>query len=167
MSEQDNKFFARSEKTKDEWLTPPSIVNSLGEFDLDPSSPINRPWPTAKKHYTIEDDGLKQDWEGRVWMNPPYGSQIKFWMNKLSAHGNGIALVFARTESKWFHKYCWEKATGVFFFKGRIAFHHVSGEKAMSSTAASCLIAYGSDNAEAIKKAIADGGLNGVYINIR
>jgi len=164
---EENKFFARSETTKDEWLTPPEIVNALGEFDVDPSSPINRPWPTAKKHYTIEDDGLKQVWEGRIWMNPPYGNQIKHWMKKLSEHGNGIALVFSRTESRWFHQFCWEKATGIFFFKGRISFYHVTGEKAMSATAASCLVAYGSDNAEKIKSAIANGSLQGVYINLR
>ncbi len=42
---------------KDEWLTPPEIVRSLGTFDLDPCSPINRPGPTAKRHLTIDDDG--------------------------------------------------------------------------------------------------------------
>ena len=42
------------EGLKDEWLTPPEIINSLGTFDLDPCSPINRPWKTAKKHYTIQ-----------------------------------------------------------------------------------------------------------------
>lgn len=56
---------------KDEWLTPPEIIRSLGEFDLDPCSPINRPWDTALNHYTIIDNGLKQQWYGRVWCNPP------------------------------------------------------------------------------------------------
>ncbi len=46
----------------DEWLTPPKIVEALGPFDLDPCSPVNRPWPTAGRHLTIEDDGLAQDW---------------------------------------------------------------------------------------------------------
>ena len=53
---------------KDEWLTPPDIIKGLGDFDLDPCSPIERPWDTAKKHYCILDDGLKQDWEGRVFV---------------------------------------------------------------------------------------------------
>ncbi|MFB5758983.1 DNA N-6-adenine-methyltransferase [Paenibacillus medicaginis] len=60
---------------KDEWLTPPEIIKGLGEFDLDPCVPINRPWDTAKNHYTIEDNGLKKKWFGKVWMNPPYGEE--------------------------------------------------------------------------------------------
>ena len=42
---------------KSEWLTPPDLLSQLPEFDLDPCSPVRRPWPTAKNHYTIEDDG--------------------------------------------------------------------------------------------------------------
>ena len=49
------KNFNTNTENNDTWLTPPSIITSLGEFDLDPCSPINRPWPTAKEHYTIED----------------------------------------------------------------------------------------------------------------
>ena len=51
----------------DVWLTPPGIIKSLGEFDLDPCASLNRPWDTAKKHYTVEDDGLTKPWAGRVW----------------------------------------------------------------------------------------------------
>ena len=41
----------------DEWLTPPAIIEKLGTFDLDPCSPIKRPWSTASNHFTVEDDG--------------------------------------------------------------------------------------------------------------
>ena len=82
---------------KDEWLTPPKIITDLGPFDLDPCSPINRPWPTAKMHFTIEDDGLRLPWHGRVWMNPPYGPHTGMWLSKLADHRNGVALIFART----------------------------------------------------------------------
>ena len=44
----------------DEWLTPPEIIKALGPFDLDPCSPITRPWDTALKHYSILDMGLLQ-----------------------------------------------------------------------------------------------------------
>jgi hypothetical protein len=44
----------------DEWLKPPEILKALGDFDLDPCAPINRPWPMAKNHFTVEHDGLKQ-----------------------------------------------------------------------------------------------------------
>ena len=57
---------------KDEWLTPPAILSHLGEFDLDPCSPITRPWDIAKEHYNINDNGLRKEWFGRVFCNPPY-----------------------------------------------------------------------------------------------
>lgn len=138
---------------KDEWLTPPEIVQCLGEFDLDPCSPINRPWATAKKHFTILDDGLKQKWEGRVFMNPPYGRMTDAWLWKLSRHGNGIALIFARTETEMFFNHVWGKATALLFLKGRLFFYHVDGTKAKhNSGAPSVLVAYGSNNAEALRE---------------
>ena len=75
-----NTLFEGNTKTgKDEWLTPPPILQALGEFDLDPCSPINRPWDTANNHLTINDNGLSQTWGGistRVWCNPPYDNAI-------------------------------------------------------------------------------------------
>ena len=72
---------------KDEWLTPPDLLEKLGTFDLDPCSPIVRPWDTAKHHYTIHDDGLSQTWFGRVWCNPPYGLKSGFTNYPLMATG--------------------------------------------------------------------------------
>lgn len=63
-----NTAFERIKQGKEEWLTPKYIIDALGKFDLDPCSPIHRPWPTAHNHYTIEDDGLSTDWKGRVWL---------------------------------------------------------------------------------------------------
>lgn len=91
----------------DVWLTPPAIIKSLGEFDLDPCASIDRPWDTAKKHYTIEDNGLAQKWNGRVWCNPPYGPGMAPFLKKMVEHGNGISLIFARTETKAFFDYVW------------------------------------------------------------
>lgn len=85
-----------------EWLTPPEVLSALGEFDLDPCSPVSHPWDTARSHYTVEDDGLSQEWFGRVWLNPPYGQSTGRWLHRLSLHGNGIALIFARTETAMF-----------------------------------------------------------------
>lgn len=118
-----NNFNTNTED-KDEWLTPPDTIKALGEFDLDPCAPIVRPWPMAKNHYTIEDNGLMQKWEGRIWCNPPYGDETFLWLNRLAGHGNGVALIFARTETKGFHAEIWEKADAVFFFKGRLNFWH-------------------------------------------
>lgn len=145
-----NTSFERIQNGKDEWLTPKYIIDALGSFDLDPCSPINRPWDTAKKHYTIEDDGLSQDWDGkRVFMNPPYGNQTGKWLKKLSEHGNGIALIFARTETKMFFDCIWNKADAIMFLKGRLRFYDIDGTKGnFNAGAPSCLVAYGMDNAE-------------------
>jgi hypothetical protein len=135
----------------DEWLTPPEIIKSLGDFDLDPCSPINRPWDTAKHHFTIEDDGLSKEWQGRIWMNPPYGSNTGKWLEKLSNHGNGIALIFARTETEMFHKFVWNKADALLFFSGRLYFHYVDGTRAKSNAGGpSVLIAYGRNNVDSL-----------------
>ena len=137
---------------KDEWLTPKYITDALGDFDLDPCSPIVRPWPTAKNHYTINDDGLSKEWQGRVWCNPPYGDKAKHWLKKCSEHGNCIVLIFARTETKMFFDYIWDRADGIFFFKGRIAFLDVNGNKSASAGAPSCLVSYGENNTEILSK---------------
>jgi len=128
----------------DVWLTPPHIVEALGPFDLDPCSPIGRPWDTAAKHYTIEDDGLSHEWEGRVWMNPPYGKQAATWLERLAKHGDGIALVFARTETKMFFDWVWPYASSMLFIEGRLHFHRPDGTRAKANSGApSVLIAYG------------------------
>jgi hypothetical protein len=70
------------------WLTPPRILEALGEFDLDPCAPLERPWDTAKKHYTTEDDGLIQPWFGRVWCNPPYGKEMNAFLERMVTHAH-------------------------------------------------------------------------------
>lgn len=131
----------------DEWLTPPEILKALGEFYLDPCSPIVRPWPTAIGHYNKMDNGLVQPWHGRVWLNPPFGRQAIHWLRKLRDHGNGIALLPARTETEMFYECVWGKADGLLFIKGRPHFHYVDGTRAkFNSGAPICLIAYGASN---------------------
>lgn len=143
----------------DNWLTPIKIIKSLGEFDLDPCSPINRPWDTAKNHFTVEDDGLLLPWEGRVWLNPPY-SQLKSWLNKLCLHGDGIAMVLGRTDTNAFHDYVFPHANSIFFFKGRITFYNVTGKLAKSNVgASSVLIAYNEYNSDKIEMS----GLKGFH----
>lgn len=135
----------------DEWLTDPKLIESLGRFDLDPCSPINRPWDTAKNHYHKLDDGLQKDWFGRVWCNPPYGREATKWLKKLKNHGNSIALIFARTETKMFFDHVWNDADAILFIKGRLYFHYVDGKRANANSGApSCLIAYGKDNIKAL-----------------
>ena len=153
------KTFNTNTKNNDEWLTPPEIINSLGEFDVDPCTPINRPWDTALIHYNKNDDGFTKEWHGRVWCNPPYGRETFEWIHKLAAHGNGMTLIFARTETLGFHYEVWDKADAIFFFKGRLKFHYVDGKQGLSANAPSCLVAYGQNNVEAIKNANLNGKL--------
>lgn len=136
--------------TNETWLTPPHILTALGSFDLDPcAAPSPRPWPTAAHHIELPTDGLAAEWSGRVWCNPPYGKEAPRWLEKLAAHGNGIALVFARTETAMFHEHVWQRAHAVLFLRGRLVFCDRTGKPAAAnSSAPSCLIAYGEANAE-------------------
>lgn len=136
----------------DEWLTPPDIVVALGAFDLDPCSPVVRPWPTAVHHFTANDDGLAQPWTGRVWCNPPFGREAVKWLRRCAEHGNAIALVPARTETAMFYECVWDRADAVLFLRGRPHFHYVDGSRApYNSGAPICLIAYGAGNADALR----------------
>jgi len=136
----------------DEWLTPPELLKKLGHFDLDPCAPIKRPWDMADHHYTREDDGLIQKWFGRVWLNPPYGRETVKWMKLMCKHKNGLALIFARTETKLFFETVWDHADALLFIKGRIYFHHVDGTKANANAGApSVLVAYGQENVEFLR----------------
>lgn len=136
----------------DEWLTPPEIVRALGEFDLDPCAPIKRPWSTAAWHYDVNDDGLAQPWVGRVWCNPPFGREAIKWLRRMAEHGNGIALIPARTETAMFYETVWGRADAILFIKGRPHFHTVDGARApFNSGAPICLIAYGAANAAALQ----------------
>lgn len=138
------------EGKNDEWLTPPEIVNALGQFDLDPCSPIVRPWSTATNHLTIEDDGLTSAWEGRVWLNPPFNRfQRPKWMEKMALHNNGVLLVPAATETEAFQQWVWGHAKAVLFLRARPHFHYVDGKRAaFNSGTAICLAAYGGENVQ-------------------
>lgn len=155
-------FEGNTSTGKDEWLTPPGIIKALGEFDLDPCSPIDRPWDTAKHHFNINDNGLMRNWFGRVWCNPPYGKYTEHFLEKAAMHGNCIALTFARTETKMFFKCVWEKATAILFIKGRLKFYHVTGKQGDSAGAPSVLIAYGEENAEILKNC----SIKGRYVRL-
>lgn len=157
-----NTAFERAINTKVEWLTPPDLVKRLGEFDLDPCSPINPPFLHAKTNYTIEDNGLEKKWFGRVYCNPPYGRFMELWLEKLKYHGNGIALIFARTETKCFFEHVWNSANAILFVKGRIRFYHVSGKLGGTPGAPSVFIAYGEENARALKSS----GIEGRYLDL-
>ena len=101
-----------------EWYTPPWVFEQLNcTFDLDVCAPAEKlPWIPTKNHIALPVDSLQQDWAGFVWCNPPYGKETKNFLAKMLNHNNGIALVFARTDTWWFHDYA-AKASSLLFIK--------------------------------------------------
>lgn len=148
----------------DDWLTPPEIIEELGEFDLDPCCPPDMPWETAKHMIHFPADGLDFDWSGRVWLNPPYGPETGKWLERLAYHGNGVALIFARTETDMFFRWGWQQADAMLFLKGRLHFHDVAGKRAkFNSGGPSVLIAYGHQNVESLQAS----ALPGAFVNLK
>lgn len=154
------------------WLTPPYVLKALGAFDLDPcAAPEPRPWPTAAIHWTHADNSLNRAWFGRVWCNPPYGSKASIgpWLRRMAEHDRGTALVFARTDTDIFFEAVWDKATAVFFFRGRLSFHRKDGTLPRADTgggnagAPSVLVAYGDADAEQLERC----SLAGQFIRLR
>lgn len=146
-----------------EWYTPRYIFDALGcEFDMDVCSPGADvvSWIPAQKHLTVFDDGLSSDWRGFIWMNPPYGTDTPKWMHRLYKHGNGIGLVFARTDTQWFHDYA-VFADAILFIKKRVQFipakqaeEYKKGYTIANSGcgAGSMLVGYGKEAVRALEK---------------
>ena|SRR5688572_4908148 len=135
------------------WLTPGHVVQALGVFDLDPAGAPGH--ELAKRTYLLEngDDGLTDPWEGRVWLNPPYGPAQLPFMRRMAEHGHGTALVFARTETAAFFETVWNAASAVLFLRGRLNFLDASGVRAKANAGApSCLVAYGEDDMFALTR---------------
>lgn len=131
----------------DVWLTPPEIIDAIGPFDLDPcAAPSPRPWATAARHIELPEDGLTAEWDGLVWCNPPFGPEAGVWLDRCAEYGNAIALVPARTETRWFVRTVWQAADAVLFLHGRPHFHRPDGSRGRANSGAPiCLIAYGSE----------------------
>lgn len=128
----------------DDWITPKYLIEALGPFDLDPCASATQPWPTAATHYTKADDGLSLPWKGSIWLNPPYGDNIGDWMGKMATHNNGIALIFARVETRSFFEHVWSRASGLLFLSGRLTFYRADGViSTHNSGGPSVLISYG------------------------
>ncbi|MGB6089503.1 MAG: DNA N-6-adenine-methyltransferase [Candidatus Binataceae bacterium] len=115
----------------DEYLTPPEILEAtvklLGEIDLDPCAEAHGPKANvpAGKHFTPTDDGLVQPWDGRIFMNPPYGGAVPAWVEHLVGAWKGgtmteaVALLAARTDTGWFAML---ESAPVCFIRGRLRF---------------------------------------------
>jgi phage N-6-adenine-methyltransferase len=114
-----------SEKTVYEtpqWLF--DFLNELFGFTLDVCATAKN--AKVKKYITPKKDALKQQWNGRWWMNPPYGRQIGSWVKRAAYFGKqegnlGVCLLPARTETAWFQT-LWDEAELLLFLRGRLKF---------------------------------------------
>lgn len=80
----------------------------------------------------------------------------------MAAHGNGIALIFARTETKAFQEHCWRSADAMLFMAGRIKFRLPGGGVSGPAGAPSVLVAYGQPNAQALRRS----GIAGYVVDL-
>lgn len=110
-------------------------------------------------------DGFNRPWRKSdfYWVNPPYGRECAAWMDKLAEQGNGLLLIFARTDTVAFHEsvFSHPNAWAVFFFRGRLKFANGSGQEVGTAGAPSALIAYGRRAVAVIRRAIRSGTLEG------
>lgn len=147
-----------------DWLTPPGIVKALGKFSLDPCAHPKQFYRTASHMICPPADGLADEWRGRVWLNPPYGSQLRKWIRRLAEHGNGIALVPSRTDVEaWFWPFVWDAADAVLFLRGRLFFHRPNGSTEGNAGHGSVLAAYGKKNVELLSAS----GISGRFIQLK
>lgn len=108
-----------------EWATPQKFFDALDaefRFTLDAAASAEN--HKCARYFTKEDDALKQEWTGMVWLNPPYGRGIGAWVKKAYESALGGALVVcllpARTDTSWFWDYCFKGE--VRFIRGRLKF---------------------------------------------
>lgn len=110
-----------------EWPTPQALYDELDaefHFTLDPCATDEN--HKAPRYFTRSEDGLMRSWEGeRVYMNPPYGSELPKWIAKAHSEAQRgtlvVALIPSRTDTRWWHDCCM-KASEIRFIKGRVKF---------------------------------------------
>tara|TARA_R100000664_G_scaffold10429_2_gene17232 strand:+ start:632 stop:1147 length:516 start_codon:yes stop_codon:yes gene_type:complete len=133
---------------KDDWETPQALfdkLNNIYKFTLDPCATHEN--AKCKKYYTKEDNGLSKDWGGEiVFMNPPYGRDIKIWVRKAYQESlNGatvVCLIPARTDTSYWHDYIFPNAKNIEFLRGRLKFE-VNGAAKDPAPFPSAIIIFG------------------------
>lgn len=106
-----------------------AMVNSEFKFTLDVCADAKN--AKVKKYYSKRDNGLSQEWHGRVWCNPPYGSEIVQWVEKADSESKRsyckiiVMLLPVRSDTKWFHNFIYKKVE-IRFIKGRLRFKNTN-----------------------------------------
>lgn len=139
----------------DEWYTPPEVFDALGcQFDMDVAAPFKREHVCVPTGRFLIAGSLVMDWEGFVWMNPPFGKRngLEPWLDKFFSHGNGIALVPDRTSAPWWQKYA-PQADLTFAVARKIKFIDINGERGKSPAQGTTLLAVGPEAIDAFARA--------------
>jgi phage N-6-adenine-methyltransferase len=107
----------------DMWATPQDFFDKINlEFELDLDVCALPENAKCEKFFSPVQDGLKQEWVGNCWMNPPYGKEIGKWVKKAyESKSLVVALLPARTDTKWFHEFIYGQAE-IRFIKGMLKF---------------------------------------------
>ena len=133
----------------DEHYTPKWLFDRMGiSFDLDVAAPIGGSYVPANRYYTEQDDGLAQEWNGKVWMNPPF-SKPSPWVAKFIANSNGIALLVV-SRSMWFRD-LWASADAIAPTPYNFKFERPDGSTKQVSFQ-TFLFAFGVENVEALNR---------------
>ncbi|SDR52667.1 chromosome partitioning protein, ParB family [Rhizobiales bacterium GAS113] len=139
-----------------EWYTPAKYLDLarqvLGGFDLDPAShEVAQRNVRADKFFTAEQSGLEQEWNGRIWLNPPYSHPLlgKFIDKLLGGYEAGrisaaILLTNNFSDTLWFHKAA-RAANALCFTKGRIRFEDPVGKPLESPVQGQSFFYFGPD----------------------
>lgn len=112
-----------------DWATPRKLFAELdAEFDFTLDACASAANAKCARYFTEADDGLAKEWSGRVWCNPPYGRQIHRWVLKASmsvfeSDAELVAMLLpARTDTQWFHRYCYPLIRQVGTIRGEVRF---------------------------------------------
>jgi phage N-6-adenine-methyltransferase len=135
--------------TSDDWGTPKKLFDELdAEFGFTLDACASEHNFKVDKYFTKEDNSLVQDWQGIVWMNPPYGRTIGQWMEKAyKASQTGaivVCLVPARTDTAWWHDYAMHGE--IRFLRGRLKFEQPGFVKNSPAPFPSAIVIFRGDN---------------------
>ena len=150
---------------ENEWYTPYYIIENaravMGGIDLDPaSSKLANETVRAKEYYTIEDDGIKKDWYGRVWLNPPYSQpDISNFAKAVTSksYDEIMILVNNATETDWFRMMA-EISEAICFINKRLKFIDRDGKPSGSPLQGQAII-YRGNNIDGFIKKFKENGL--------
>lgn len=146
----------------DEFYTPANYTSPLGPFGIDPCAGPNTLAAVNYDYAGRGEDGLALPWHGMAWVNPPYSLKGEF-LEKLSAHGEGFALVPNTTESVWWQRSA-NQCDAFLLLQGRVSFRDPDGRRLPGNTKGSTIFAFGQEAVHRLEKAVAAGKLKGFLV---